>query len=411
MRTPRSHDTLMQFSDPTLDFVDLLLRQWKPPSNMAATYHVCEWTGAARLACLNRAWQEAIDGWRSLQTSVKLDEPDDAALNKLAKFTSLRSIELLSFQRLSSAASLRAVLESCWRITSLALHNGRFRDELFHALDPRALSRLRDLKLRNCYRMTGAAVIEIVRRCPQLNAIELDVSLNDETLATIVGSCRELESFSIQNCPSLTIAAARALVSSCERLQRLDLRHGNDGFPSPEAVELIGCSCPELRELLLSPRCYSDGSTAFGPALRAVARGCPRLDTLDVSDCPLHADSIVDLASRCPRLQVLALPPEAATDAALDAVATHCPLLRSLHVVRGLVTDAGLSRLVARCPQLQVLHLSFCAHVGAAGLCAVAAHCKDLRVLYAVCCKHDDGIDDAFCTVRKACERLTAFRH
>ena len=401
--------TLTQLDDPAADFVDLLLTQWKPPVQAAATYHQDEWTGAARLACLNRAWQAAIHSWRGLQLSVALDEPDDAACLLIAKFGQLRSIELLSFQRLGRATSLRAVLHGCQQLESLALHNGRFQDELFDALEPGALAKLRTLKLHNCFRITGAAVLQIAQRCPQLETLELDVSLDDETLSTIVGSCRRLESFSVHNCPCLTDAAARALVTSCERLRRLDLRHGNDHFPSAEAVALIGRSCPELRALLLSPRCFSDGSGAFSSALHAVARGCPHLEELDVSDCPLLEDSIVDLATHCPRLEALALPPKAATDTALAAIGANCPRLRSLHVMRGRLTDSGLGGLVARCPRLQVLHLSFCSHVGAAGLRAVAAHCRELRVLYAVCCKRDEGIEDAFQAVLAACE-LTAFR-
>lgn len=428
--------TTCAFRAPTLEFVEVLLREWQRTARKETfcTRRTDAWTGAAHLARLSCAWRTSINEWRDLQIEVTLESPDDAACFLLARCSQLRSIELLSCQCLgmrydedsdpnvNDDTSLQAVLQSCLQLESLTLHNGKFPNSLF-ALDPPALSRLLHIKLHNCYQLTGAAVIEIARRCPQLKSLEVcglgpyrseGGHLTDEMIATVAALCPQLEAVQLSHCPSLTVAAIRSLVT-CEHLARLDMRHGSDVLPTAEAVALIGRSCPQLRALILSPRCSRPSTKvasedSFDAALREVGRGCPMLTELDVSDWPLAERTVIEIASRCPNLEVLALPEASATDVAMEAVGTHCCRLRSLQVVRGSLTDAGLSRLVARCPRLEELHLTYCRHVSGIGLRAVAAHCKDLKVLVAYGCS-GEGRDRAVDEILAECKQLTVCRY
>jgi len=431
--------------DPPPEFFELLLREWQRTSRPASfdAPRTDDWSVAALLARVCRQWRAAVDGWRALQDAVTIEEPTDAACLLISRLVRLRSVSLRSCQRLgmrhgphldpnvNDDSSLKAVLHGCLRLETLHLHNAKMADALFLHLEPRALSALRHLTLHNCSELTAVALLEIARRCPQLATLELYAvgrfgshqgQVTDTTVEAIARACPALRSLQLSFFPALTIASVHALVAAGVRLHRLDLSHGSDHLPTPEAVGLIGRSCPDLRALVLSPRCArGTPADSYDDALRALAHGCPHLEMLDMGDCELTDGAVAELARCCSGLQTLSLPSEASTDGAVLAVGTHCTQLRSLSVSGGSLTDAGLRALVARCPRLEVLHIDDCQHVNAAGLRAIATHCKELRVLTAHGCGDaTDGGAGLWPPVTKhqamhqivlACKRLTTCVH
>ena len=96
----------------------------------------------------------------------------------------------------------------------------------------------------------------------------------------------------------------------------------------------IANSVPQLQSLYIS-ECDDDKITDKG--VRAVAIGCPRLQSLNIN--------------RCNKI----------TDEGIRALANGCPQLQSLDIGRcDKITDEGVRALASGCPQLQSLDITFC---------------------------------------------------
>lgn len=420
---------------PTCELLELLLLEWQKTARRETycTPRSDAWTGAAQLSCTSRLWLKAADEWRSGQISVILESPDPAACYVVSRYPQILSLDLQSCQcfglrgydgqphLMGDDAPIRAILKGCPQLTELTIHNGLFPDSGFLPLETPALNCLHHLRLRGCRHLTGKALLEIAKRCPQMLTLEFSGvcsprgdkgAITDDTVVALAKSCRQLRSLTLSTAAGdcLTLRSIEGLVSDCRQIELIDLRQC-DGLSTP-LVALLGRSYAGLHVLRISDRGRlgpNEPPRVTDAALHDFAHGCSQLRELDVSECHgLTEKALVSVAQSCP-LRILSIHANAATDSVLLALAACCPTtLRSLHATSAHFTDDGFAELARCCPGLQVLELSYCRGVGSVGLHAVAAHCKDMRELSVYGCK--DGVHRAIDAIISACPRLVKCR-
>jgi len=113
-------------------------------------------------------------------------------------------------------------------------------------------------------------------------------------------------------------------------------------------------------------------------SLEALASGCSGLEQLAASKAIRVTDrGVIAIARACPRLLVLGISQCKITDAALKEVAQNCKALEQLDV-KGCaeVTDDGLISVGSLCPMLQRLAVTWCKKVTNLGLETVQARAK-----------------------------------
>ena len=186
--------------------------------------------------------------------------------------------------------------------------------------------------------------------------------MGDATLEALGAHCGELRGLKLWAVEEVTCAGVRALARGCHRLEAVDLRACEE-LDKSMARSGEGClvalaeACPELRELRLKPNGNVGDAT-----LSALGAHCPRLETLDAS------------GAHC-------------TDNGLRALAAGCPQLRELFVAGcKLLTDAGVGALAKGCPQLRLVDLQGCSAVGDAAALKLAEGCAALDTVSFQCC-------------------------
>eukprot|EP00899_Mesostigma_viride_P027446 jgi/Mesvir1/7887/Mv11820-RA.1 len=136
----------------------------------------------------------------------------------------------------------------------------------------------------------------------------------------------------------------------------------------------------------------------------AIARACPGLTALDVSDCYVRDRAIIAVAESCRGLVRLAVTDcDWVSDASFEALAAHCHDLEALDANNTDVTDHGVIEVALHCPRLRRLLLS--EGVSDDGIASVAQNCPRLEHLGIPHC--DDMTDDALMMIAAGCPRLT----
>lgn len=212
---------------------------------------------------------------------------------------------------------------------------------------------LRELHFCNILTLTDDALISIFRNCKRLQNLQLPGChvVSDQAL----GEAHQT-SISVLNLSRCKFSAEglRAMLRSDARVARSlrCLNLSNCPNLDEEAVALVAGNAGALRELSLA------GLELGGGTLRAVARGCPELEVLDVSaDSFMGNDSISDgdvaELTRLKRLRRLELGNlTALTDAGVERLLTSLPALRILNLAgcQSLEFGAKLHERLGRTP-------------------------------------------------------------
>jgi hypothetical protein len=180
----------------------------------------------------------------------------------------------------------------------------------------------------------------------------------------------------------LELTAGRSLISDhyialakrCPNLRKLDV---SNGTLMDDALIALAAGCRSLHHLRLYHTFYITDVGLIEIALNGA------LTTLCV-DGPLITDAAFQaVAEHCPQLEHVTLACcHELTDATLIALGQRCHNLREIDMTDSKMTRVGLNAIAAGCPLLQFLRASKCGYVGP-GIEPIARHCPRLRALYA----------------------------
>eukprot|EP00878_Enallax_costatus_P020469 GHUV01021643.1.p1 GENE.GHUV01021643.1~~GHUV01021643.1.p1 ORF type:complete len:610 (+),score=106.89 GHUV01021643.1:124-1953(+) len=188
--------------------------------------------------------------------------------------------------------------------------------------------------------------------------------VSDEGLAALAVACRGLRSLYLFRCYSCSDAGLRELVAQGRQLTRLVL-HSCPQVTTSGLVSFLEAST-SLQELdILLPESGSGGTAVNFETCFALAANCSDLRVLRLSE-ELVAGSVLDdscltlVARGCNKLQELELVQIEVSDAFLTTLASHCTSLTSLRLEQTYVGDEGVHRVLAACPHLQNLRVAGC---------------------------------------------------
>ena len=166
----------------------------------------------------------------------------------------------------------------------------------------------------------GAALAVVAARCRQLRYLTLcgsDCSrVTDEALCPLVEACPQLLAVDLVSCTKLTGAALRCIAESCPMLERL-------------SGPLVGAISSGPSSSRVDPPTLSEGdlerSAAENVALFALAKGCSKLQALQLPRCLAPEAALTALFRGCTRLTRLELPGcHSLKDEALATLAERC---------------------------------------------------------------------------------------
>ena len=270
--------------------------------------------------------------------------------------------------------------------------------------------------------ITDAGLLMIAKGCPQLKDITL-------------GGCAKISDKGL-----LALAVNLPGMTSIVLGLRSDLTH--------VGVSAIAKRCPALVKISIFGSCQSTyGSVELNDSIRAIARGCPKLQTVSISYCHwLSDESVASLAERCKELRSVCLHEcDLVTDGAIKAIANSCPDLEKLDVsgrlqtaqehgasLRGLFTDGsfvvvgrkcsklmdfsiayndvadiGIATLARGCPQLRSFSAYWCPSLSTFSITALSQGCKELRTINFRDCERIT--DDCLFRIAEGCPELTSF--
>jgi F-box and leucine-rich repeat protein 2/20 len=253
----------------------------------------------------------------------------------------------------------------------------------------------------------------LAQGCPLLKKINiLGCSISDIGLRHLSESCRLIESFDIRGSSDYSAECLATFCAACPKLHYLKLSSEN----ITDLVLTIGRMNPEFKEFSVS------GCEAVKDAgIVALAEGCPKLESISITDMVGLTDAGVKAFGNCSLLEFVDFSScQRINGTGMLALGKGCPLIRSVDLaccnnladkaLIGLgkgchkleiidigatkVTDGGLIALAARCPKLRGINLDMCNHMGCEGLIALSVLCPLLQSVNLINCKclTDEGV-------------------
>eukprot|EP00899_Mesostigma_viride_P023985 jgi/Mesvir1/4771/Mv22187-RA.1 len=317
------------------------------------------------------------------------------ALEAARRYPRLTYLNLAGWRGVSDAG-LRALAESCPNLTALDVSGCPVYGSGILAV-ARSCPRLRRLGMTACKSYDlDSTLVEIARRCPQLEALDVDYSeVTDEGVAALAHGCpllrrlvlpKRVTSSSIkevaQHCPllehlgihSISDAMLESLAAHCPRLQRLEGRECER--VTDAGISALAAKCTGLHRLNVP------GADVSDVGMTAVASHCTGLEHLNVAGCGRVTDASISLVARsCRQLRHLSIAGcSQVTGASITLVVESCPLLRELLIGRTRLDDDVLKAIADNCPELRWLDVAGCRSDGG-GLSLLASGCKKLEIL------------------------------
>eukprot|EP00899_Mesostigma_viride_P016607 jgi/Mesvir1/24948/Mv16922-RA.1 len=273
--------------------------------------------------------------------------------------------------------SIKKIADGCPRLRRL--------DAVFCGIKDEGLTALGDKCKELCHvnvEMTGvsdASILACANNCPRL--LHLDVSrcymVTDVGIRWLAQKCKQLEYLSVARCPLVTNAGISMVAKNCPWLRTLIV---NEAGATNIDIGAIGAHCHELR--------YFDmANMGAYMSLTGLAKGCPKLEYLDVtSSREVNTEAVTALSRYCKQLRVfkagvtvlddkdvakliqergrqlreLDFSDSLITDDTLKLVAQKCPLLQGLKVAGTCITDKGIKLLAHGCKELRHLDVERC---------------------------------------------------
>lgn len=257
----------------------------------------------------------------------RMSDVSIASLSELAK-----NLQSLSLQdNYLSDESLMSVAKNCNKLLKLSLIDCSLISDKSMIAVSEYCHALQTLFLHDCDAITDYGLLAIASSCPELRHVHFKLPpLGDRVVAVIAKTCRNLQTFNVNNSKNITDKSISYLSSKCRDVNVLNLRE-----------------CTKI----------SDAS------ILSVSRHCAGLQLLDVSNCWSITDaSIISISEQCQMLYFLNLSGcNNITDASILSLSRNCNRLKSLEVSYcRKITDEGILSLIERCGQLQSLDIRSC---------------------------------------------------
>jgi len=170
-----------------------------------------------------------------------------------------------------------------------------------------------------------------------------------------------------------------SIIPRTSNLRRLDVRPSLLPFKGDAWLISVARHCP-----LLNALCVTDCDASWR-AVEALALGCPGLTELIMRNCPQVTDlAIAMLAKCCTALEILSVEATAVTNSGLSTVATSsiAPTLRKLGVSGcKVISDQGIMEIASKCPGLVSIGIAHCPLITDKGVEAIARCCPNLELL------------------------------
>ena len=225
----------------------------------------------------------------------------------------------------------------------------------------------------------------IARGCPKLQTISIydGYELSNESVTYLAESCKELRSILLRRCDLVADGAIRAIANSCPDLEKLDLGgllsgRGYISRITDESFIIVGQKCSKLVDISIAYNSVTDIGIA------ALSRGCPKLQSFSVDNCPSISDAgITALSYRCKELRTINLTNcRRISDDCLFRIAELCPELTSFNLSgSAAVTNAGVSCIARGCEKLTSITIENCSQIDDNALIAIGSCCPNLLVM------------------------------
>ena len=228
---------------------------------------------------------------------------------------------------------------------------------------------------------TESAVAAMARVFTDLEELGLSGQepLTDVALRAMAMHLPNLRRLQCDRCSGIRDGGVIELAQKCTSLRSLDL---SETLITDAAGIAIGQNCPNLEELCLGM--WETGNTSLTDrSLVAIAHGCARLTSLDMSGASLSIVGIEALAASACRLQELNLEDcSEISDACVAALLPNLGAAMTLNLDRTGVTVASVSMIANAVPNLHDLSISTNSCIITYEACAALKGCPALRSLY-----------------------------
>ena len=288
------------------------------------------WKFAARLAQVCVAAREAVDAWRSMETtaSLRLSGVDDHGLAAMARSCSRLSMLEIDMVTASCTAVCQ-IIQACTLLQRLSLNSCSTTARDCHAALATAAEHLSNLKHLRVETMDW-------HECLVTNAIGPHIQFSDmenvsrearfvsRGVSLVIKECKTLDSLDVRDAAFEPGQVLNALAKERRNLTSLHLPLNYD------LPWLRQCSEP-------FQRAYEAFTVIRGSVLRRVFKCCTRLEALTMDRLNLEAAQA--LGASCPHLRVLELSvigdkvqSLGSSAMAMDAIVSGCPSLEEVYL-------------------------------------------------------------------------------
>ena len=298
----------------------------------------------------------------------------------------VRSLQLNRFVKNADAKQATALLRRCTGVKTVhVLESWSCKDisddAVINTLMAHCTS-LRSLTLEGSdYRRfaTDSAVAAMARMFTDLEELFLtdQVALTDVALRAMAVHLPKLRLLHCDYCPGISDAGVIELVQKCTSLRSLNLSetHNTDA-----AGIAIGQTCPNLEVLCLNMT-ETENKSITDRSLVAIAQGCARLTSLEMSQASLSIVGIEALAASGCRLKKLNLCYCDISDACVRALLPILGAAMTLDLDWTGVTVASVSMIANAVPNLRTLYIHNSSCIITYEACAALKGCRALKHL------------------------------
>jgi len=237
------------------------------------------------------------------------------------------------------------------------------------------------LILAGCKGITAAGILGLARACPLLAHLNIEGAhcLTDEIMEILAQSLPNITYLCLNYCSLLTDSSFFYLLKECHHLEELEmvstgLGWGTSGMTPDQ-------ECCKLKSLKIAWN-----KPVGDVTLRCISTLCPRLVSLDVSNCLLVTDNGLKAISKgCPDLRKLCL--KGCKKVMSLGIDEGFRNLEQLQVEGSGFTDSGLIAVGKCCRHLLGLDLEGCLRITESGLKKIMEDCRQLRQVNLKNCK------------------------
>jgi F-box and leucine-rich repeat protein 2/20 len=255
-------------------------------------------------------------------------------------------------------------------------------------------SQLEDITLSYCKRITDKGLLALAVHLPGITSISLSHLFEAGSFGVfaMASLCPALQTFyfyeiGLKTDDSVAVNdSIMAMARGCPKLQTMSL--ANSQWVSDQSVAFLAERCKELRSV-----CLHGCNRVTDETIKAIANSCPDLEKLDIAGLPTDGSYGTLRTSKI-------------TDESFVIVGEKCSKLVGISIASNKVTDIGIAALARGCPQLRSFSANDCPSISTAGIMALSHGCKELRTVKLEDCKCVRN--DCLFRIGEGCPELTS---